>query len=151
MVVDDCHHVAVEHNRLTAEPTTHRIRQGQSDHQPSHRRRRYQIESRIAELDVAARGRDGHSAGELDHVDAAVVVDLEQHVVGLHGRVVDDDGAVPRPPDEVPAGFEFDLPPGVGAGSHSDPHARMRVATALTTESAVHGESSREAAGDGAD
>jgi hypothetical protein len=143
MLVDDCDHVAVERHRLTAEPATQRIRQGQSDHQTGHRGRRYQVESRFADLDVAARGRDGHSAGELDHVDAAVVVDLEQHVVGLHGRVVDRDGAVPRPAHEMPAGFEFDLPPGVGAGSYSDPHAGMRVATALTTESAVRGESSR--------
>ena len=148
MVVDDGEHVAVEQHRLAAETTTQRIRDGQSHHQTGHRRRRREVESRVSELDVARGDRNGRPSGELHHVDAILIVDLDEHVVGLDGGVVDDDGTVPAASDEVPARFQVDLPPGVGSGCHRDPHAGMRVMTALTAEMATLAEARGEPAGE---
>jgi hypothetical protein len=71
---------------------------------------------------------------DVDDVDAASLVDPQQDVVGLDGRVVDDYGAVPRATHQMTARFQFDLPPGVGASCHRDLHDGMRVATALGAE-----------------
>jgi hypothetical protein len=39
----------------------------------------------------------------LNDVDAVFVVDCQQDVMRLDRPVVDDDRAMPRPPDDVPA------------------------------------------------
>ena len=94
MVVDDGEPVDVEQHRRTARRAQRRL-----DRDAQHEPRatvvadgiRRQAEPAVAELQAVGGHHDRYSAGELNDVDQAGVVDVEHEVVGLDRRVVDHD------------------------------------------------------------
>src|SRR5688572_8021139 len=125
MYVDDAERVDLHQHRLAA-ATVQWVRHGHSQHQSCNARPGPKIEPRVTDIDVTRRGCDRCSPCELENVEVAMTVDLQQHVVRLDGRVVDDDGAVPRSPDEMPARLQLRPPTRVGSRRHVDPHGAMR-------------------------
>jgi hypothetical protein len=129
MIVDDDERVDVDDNRLAA-ATIQRVRHSHTQHQPRRLRPGLEFEPRVTDIHVTCRGCDRCSARKLDYVDIAIVVDCQQDVIRLDCRVIDDNGALPRSPDEMPARLQLRPPTRVWSSRHFNPHAPLRVATA---------------------